>query len=125
MHLPNLQSLRSTILTSKAVFAVFQAHRQSIIRAVTANEFGPAFKQAFRLVKTLNSYQGLGRGLSDDDEYTKIEAHEALTLTENARVAHELESLYSLWQVRESNVMLSLHSCNLQRERPNIKDLPP
>ncbi|KAJ7130905.1 hypothetical protein C8R46DRAFT_1141429 [Mycena filopes] len=51
--LSDFESLRATILSSKAAYAVFTARPQSIIRAVAQNLLGPALLSAIHLIRNI------------------------------------------------------------------------
>ena len=94
-----IESLLSFSSTSKAIYTVFKAHPQSIIKAVALNEVGEALPQALRLVRYWDHRHvdptrlpSESEMMSDDEPIT---IEEAKLLSQSAQNAKELEDLFS------------------------------
>ena len=94
-----IESLLSLSSTSKAIYTVFKAHPQSIIKAVALNEVGETLPQALRLVRYRGQrhvdptrLQSESEMMSDDEPIT---IKEARLLSQRAQNAKELEDLFS------------------------------
>ena len=84
--LSDYDTLRSLILTSKAFHAVFQAHPNSIIRAISYNLVGPALPQAIRYMRykakkpdSDDDSDGSATEDSDEEEGEKAESKKQTT----------------------------------------------
>ncbi|RDB14571.1 hypothetical protein Hypma_016314 [Hypsizygus marmoreus] len=94
--LPSFSELSAMILASKSFYAVFEAHPNSVIRAVAYNAVGPALPQALRVLRSHppddeNSTQQW----SEADPLSPITSHEICELIANAGVVEGLEDLIS------------------------------
>lgn len=96
---PNINALLSLSSTSKAIYSVFKAHPQSIIRAVAFNEVGEALPQALRLVRCRGRRHADPARLPKESEMLNddklITIREAQLLSQNAQIANTLEDLFS------------------------------
>lgn len=98
--LPDFQSLASTILTSKAIYNVFQQHPRSVVRSVAYNLIGPALPQALRFVRCKNAqlyYKPVGELLGEDDiqKNPVLSSEDITSLVGISTSIQELESLFS------------------------------
>jgi hypothetical protein len=97
--LVDFASLRSLVLTCKAVHAVFQSRPKSIIRAVAYNIVGPVLPQVLLLARN----QCLGELSTGTafvvpivDASTSIRRDEMDQLEENEAVVTQFEDMFSL-----------------------------
>ncbi|KIJ60910.1 hypothetical protein HYDPIDRAFT_116592 [Hydnomerulius pinastri MD-312] len=103
--LPDFSSLVSTILTSKAVYAVYKAHPTSIQRAVAYNLVGSALPEALRLVRCRRRGMTLkppNELLGEDDivknpQLTRDEIKDLVGISGSAK---RLEELFS-WREKD------------------------
>jgi hypothetical protein len=92
--LPDFLTLQNVLTASKALYAVFQAHPNSIVRAVAYNVVGSALPQALRLVRCQDG-SGAYDTLEEDVVSLNITSEEARKLAANTTVVHALEDLFS------------------------------
>lgn len=95
--LPAFVDLKSFIMTSKSIYAVFDAHPHSIVRAVAYNVIGPALPQALRVVRQQPVEQKPDVDPLDPEaaSVSIISPAEAIKLTEIAQVICDFEDLFS------------------------------
>ncbi|KAF8644677.1 hypothetical protein AX16_008337 [Volvariella volvacea WC 439] len=106
--LPDFATLQSLILTAKPLFAVFQAHPNSITRAICYNVVGPSLPQAIRLIRykkpaaaesdlnndTADAFSSAPVPWSETDPISPITKDEVLQLVQNASIVNELEGIF-------------------------------
>ena len=100
---PDFDSLKATILATKAFYGVYKAHPNSIRRAVAENVVGPALPQALRAIRYRVPDMGEDSETEDSDapegetdESAPITNQEISKLVENARMFRGLEDVFSL-----------------------------
>jgi hypothetical protein len=93
--LPDFLTLQNVLTASKALYAVFQAHPNSIVRAVAYSVVGSALPQALRLVRCQDVSGTYDTLLEEDVVSPNITSEEARKLAANATVVHALEDLFS------------------------------
>ncbi|KAG1804713.1 uncharacterized protein HD556DRAFT_1325702 [Suillus plorans] len=103
--LPDFQCLASTILTSKAIYNVFQQHPRSVVRSVAYNLIGPALPQALRFVRCKNAqlyYKPVDELLGEDDiqKNPVLSSEDITSLVGISTSVQELESLFS-WRMKD------------------------
>ncbi|KAG2107252.1 uncharacterized protein F5147DRAFT_698279 [Suillus discolor] len=103
--LPDFQCLASTILTSKAIYNVFQQHPRSVVRSVAYNLVGPALPQALRFIRCKNAqlyYKPVGELLGEDDiqKNPVLSSEDITSLVDISTSIQELESLFS-WRMKD------------------------
>ncbi|KAJ8081063.1 hypothetical protein PM082_017904 [Marasmius tenuissimus] len=94
-HLPDFDSLKATILSTKSFYNVYNAHPNSIRRAVAKNVVGPALPEALRVVRH-HDPDDEDAPEGDTDESAPITNGEISELVENARLFGALEDVFSL-----------------------------
>ncbi|KAJ6483155.1 hypothetical protein C8R45DRAFT_1000732 [Mycena sanguinolenta] len=98
---PTFDTLRSTVLVSKAFYRIFQAHPKSITRAVSYNIVGPALPQALRVIRypyheyTLDSDPLAVAAAYPEEPRPVVIPREEQVLLENSQVVAVLEDVYS------------------------------
>ena len=98
-YLSDINTLKSTILTCKSLYSVFQAHPKSIIRAMAFNVAGAALPHALTLARRQLSSQDTSETTLDIitiDTTTVINPVEFTQLQANEEVVRNLEDLFSL-----------------------------
>ncbi|KAF7292006.1 hypothetical protein MIND_01226300 [Mycena indigotica] len=102
IHLHTLPSLQATLLTSRLFYTVFQAHRNSIMRAVASNMLGEHLPEAWRVVCCRHYDHTRPEAESDLKSIAFEDIHNGVTnmsnlnaLHKNTQVVRKLEDLYS------------------------------
>jgi hypothetical protein len=91
-------TLLPLILTSKFVYGIFQARRDSIIHAIASNRFGAILLQALWFAWCEDAHllhhnvENLPR---EDNIHIEITPAQARILTHNAQTVQDLEDYYS------------------------------
>ncbi|KAJ7596041.1 hypothetical protein C8J56DRAFT_1043138 [Mycena floridula] len=96
---PTFADLKACILVSKSFYNVFDAHPNSIVRAVAYNIAGPALRQAMRTARyqLANDNESADKTLPEDrDEISPIKTDEIRTIVEYAKTASDLEAIFSI-----------------------------
>ncbi|KAK1235943.1 hypothetical protein PQX77_000810 [Marasmius sp. AFHP31] len=93
--LPDFDSLKSMILSTKTFYDVYEAHPNSIRRAVAENVVGPALPEALRVVRHRDPCD-IETEDEDEADESFITNKEIPELVENARMFRELEDVFSL-----------------------------
>lgn len=96
--LPDFYTLKSTILVSKSIHTVFEAHPKSIIRAVAYNLVGPALPQALRTTRCLfRKIDGLTEPdyALDEEMLLPMKPEEICQIIQTTSVVESLEDLFS------------------------------
>lgn len=96
---PTFATLLPLILTSKFVYGVFRARRETIVHAVASNHLGAVLPQALRLARCEDA-RLLQRNVEDlpkeEDIYAReITTSQARIMVRNAQTVQELEDYYS------------------------------
>jgi len=94
--LPDFETLQVALLTSRAFYEVFQAHPQSIVRAVAYDQVGPALPQALRVVRCQSDKIEYDTHLERDVLSQMITPGETRELILNSDIVHALEDMFSL-----------------------------
>jgi len=95
--LPSFPSLRSTLLTSKSAYNVFNARPLYILSEVAYNHIGPALPQALRLVRSYDAQRRPKVVPSEEEcvENSRITWEEAQLLAHVNKIVCGLEDLFS------------------------------
>lgn len=103
--LPNFASLRTAVLSCKALHEAYAMRKHSIFNSVVRNEVGPALEEALvvsratRDVDENHKEDEVNDRMADRDGWywdSKVDVEDAYVLGEVARVASGLEDEFSL-----------------------------
>jgi hypothetical protein len=90
----DFKTLQTVLITSRALYDVFQAHPHSIVRAVAHNVVGPALPQALRVIRCDGNT--LDVVLEDNVLSQAITPGEAQLLSQFSTTVNDLENIFSL-----------------------------
>lgn len=130
----DFKTLLSTISSAKVFYEVFKAHPRSILCAVAYNEVGGALPQALRLAQcevVPRYYRCVDVSrLPEENKTVNIkfpsepsQSAELRKLSANAKIAHELEALFS-WRYI-SYLFVSIYDCFRTCFKTDAKTGPP
>ncbi|KAJ6585300.1 hypothetical protein B0H19DRAFT_1109135 [Mycena capillaripes] len=100
MFLSDFKTLQAAILSSKSIYLVFSAHRNSIVKAVASNLVGPALLSAMNLVRyqlpaDADDHWVYGHATAEPIEVGVITQEEACKLAKSATVVNTLQDIFS------------------------------